>query len=723
MKSLIKYFLIAVILALIIAITPMLTGIGLQAKIDDLILHFNGAQSHLTLERVNYKSGWFTSTVTIKEKDVPASEKTFKVLHGPIFWAKGSLGFGYGELLEQGDLKLSIRIGFTGGIAIQEVINADQIKTWKQDFSADKMVVNVDTNSDFSKIDLDFAALALSAKPTEETPIFSAGGFKFTAKAVNHKEQKKEGQKDKTAEKSADSWLINFGYEIDDFHIKEKQNNGEFVDIKSKKLAAANINIDTSLLPMLPPPFDAVLTTRSLRAEESPDFLTFLTHVISQSATNKTIFEIDQFHIKDNQAEAAIDKITVTSNANADVSEINLDFALKTASFKEGNDLFSIDDIKFKLKALTKSDEKTHGSWLLTFGYDLVNLSLQMQEHEGSKINFKMNKLAANDINFDTALLDRFGKVFNETMTQTEMSAEYEAEVMKLITDLMSQAVTNKTNFELDKLHIATPFFTDLTLNIMASWPDLPANHDYLDLNWDVKSKIEFHLPKLEVPLEHDGKLLIEEVKYNVDNNKGTGKFNASFSKVLKSATEEMSAIELDKFSFNLLTTSEPEKFSYDGKMNLQKICVLDQCGENADLKFTIKNLSKKALRDIYMSTLMKAGSDPMGNIFTLLGAYGNLVESDSEVTLAFSVKTPDGDIKIDANANWKNMPQKKELFGAFAYIQYQVNGKFPAKLIDSIIASAATNKDNAEIAEKIQHLIQAKKLEKKGNEYILNMH
>src|SRR5205807_10034640 len=120
--------------------------------------------NQIQLERVVYKSGWFSSMVTVKEKDVPASEKTFKVLHGPIYWSKGSLGFGYGDLVMQEDPKISIRIGFKGGIVMKEVFNADQIKAWQEDFSADHMKLAIETNSEFSSVNTDLIVKAFAMK-------------------------------------------------------------------------------------------------------------------------------------------------------------------------------------------------------------------------------------------------------------------------------------------------------------------------------------------------------------------------------------------------------------------------------------------------------------------------------------------------------------------------------------------------------------------------------
>lgn len=293
--------------------------------------------------------------------------------------------------------------------------------------------------------------------------------------------------------------------------------------------------------------------------------------------------------------------------------------------------------------------------------------------------------------------------------TQTQTSADNSQQQVAIVRELVSSMVDNNTALKLKRIKLHSNQVTG-RLNSEISWPNLPDDHSFEDLNTYARVNLSIDLPKVN-DVQQDSRLLIN--KFSLDATKsGIGRSSASIAldKLLYQQNQQDDFLIKD-LDYQTDTDMQNDSASTDYDWHIEKLC-WENCFHDIDGSLAINN---------YNPTLQKPLSNAIINLVTLTFSpqlydqgdintiFTNLqkdlpdtINNNTSINLNTKGSLKDGPIKLNLSFNWPELPKDADTETLIRHMKYTIKAKYPKDHIDEVL-SVMVPKDSDKDTKKTQ--------------------
>lgn len=366
---------------------------------------------------------------------------------------------------------------------------------------------------------------------------------------------------------------------------------------------------------------------------------------------------------------------------------------------------------------------------------------------------YRANLLAAANLHIDTAKVAQLltDVVVINTDNQNNQPVP-ESAWLDLGQQALTQLIASDTTFNFQNFSFTAPA-GQVLLNYSASFPSLPAVHDYYDVMTRGITNLMLSVPDWSYINNPSGNAYtLTGLRLGVSNN-------TIFSRELKfkvgafdvKSTQQLKSAPLFYIS-NLLYQDhgfgDPQTLSQQMQWQSDQLCFSQTCFQHLNGSLNLLNMNFTAFRSVSEATAALAGLDPADsgptlsdNFDKLQKAYIGLVTPRTTASLAQSMQTPEGDASLKADFSWPNLmviPSTTLRIPTFLEsTHYQIIATIPANYVDAILTAAKIDAEQAamkqvkgvqpptwseQAAAIIEFAIQQKYLKLDGKVYQLNL-
>ena len=369
------------------------------------------------------------------------------------------------------------------------------------------------------------------------------------------------------------------------------------------------------------------------------------------------------------------------------------------------------DDLQFQNPAQNisvniKNLDSTLTANFLTAQHWKMILSLMLNDNQLSAtlpgslptaITLNADEIDVKRVHFDTQemakLLSEVVELKQASDTQQNISS---TEWVALAQALLVQTIDNDTVFHVKGLSVGTPMGR-FTSDYDASFPTLPAQHDYFDIATHNVGSWQVTVPQWQYS-NSDNAFSLTGLKYEEKNNTVFSRHSdlqLGMVSIMNTATNK-STLKADDFAYTGDLYGDVSNLSQTMNWTLSNLCFNNDCFSKIDGKLALLKMNFDAFRNIAAATQKVVQFNPNGNASledrwsNLTNAYTQLITPKTKIVLSQSLMTPHGELKLDGQATWPGLTQSAAASDALdsrlQTASYELRALLPTAYINSFL-------------------------------------